>query len=175
MSLLAIVAAIIRVTFVSRNFGSYDPTWGQRSDRSLVRGGSEHRSLLRFNSSYQTPPPKVVVKSYAIFLRTKYWLPEAGNRSWCQRHNQLPSRTRSSGLRTWKSANPGCIQIQNAIWRGDDVTTTGDSESERGVLDRGRGRGEIRKTVSVTVTDHRDTFLDGDRSSDSSVKSFEHV
>jgi hypothetical protein len=66
------------------------------------------------------------------------------------------------------------LNITNTFWKGDDSSVTKDSESERRVLDRTDQLGQIRKTVSVMVT-KQETMDDGERSSGSSVKKFEHV
>jgi hypothetical protein len=65
--------------------------------------------------------------------------------------------------------------LTNTFWKGDDSLTK-DSESERRVLDEMDRSGNIRKTVSVMINaSKQENMDDGERSSGSSIKKFEHV
>lgn len=86
------------------------------------------------------------------------------------RHNELHSGTELDDMpHTYRKE---ASNITNTFWRSEDSVAK-DSESERRVLD-GQNPGQIRKTVSVMVTKHENVD-DGERSSGSSVKKFEHV
>jgi hypothetical protein len=64
----------------------------------------------------------------------------------------------------------------NNFWVGRGDMPQGDSESETYVLDGHAGEMYITKTVDVvTVIESLETFLDVDRSRDSSMKRFEPV
>jgi hypothetical protein len=70
---------------------------------------------------------------------------------------------------------PSKSKLTNTFWRGDGPPTR-DSGSEKGVLGGMDATGNIRKTISVTVSEQKpDIIDDGQRSSRSSVKKFEHV
>lgn len=59
----------------------------------------------------------------------------------------------------------------NTIWRGDKPVQ--DSESERRVLDGMEGAGNIRKTVSISVSEQKQDGIEENNEND--VQKFEHV
>ncbi|TVY17205.1 hypothetical protein LARI1_G005173, partial [Lachnellula arida] len=189
MSIMVIVAAIFRMVLSAKTQHSKDFSW-EGIDYTIWTGVEVNAGLFCASA----PAIKPLLRNFAPGLlsssngrRTSY------NRSGKRAYGQV-SRFGRSDITSWRrggtrsdrielqsqdlengSREDGSAVLTNKVWRGD-VPPGGDSESERRVLGRVDGPGDIRKTVDITVSEQRREATDeSHEGSESSVKKFEHV